>query len=120
MSLDNVLAIAGAAQGRPELIIFGLVTSIPLIVGGATLFMTMLTKFPILVWAGAALLGWIAGELIAKEKALQNVFHDFYVPLGMDHHRFELACSVAGALLVIMVGLILKARSSKQSAEAKP
>ena len=66
MSLDNVLAIAAAAKGNTGLIIFGLAISIPLIVAGATLIMALLTRFPVLVWAGAALLGWIAGELIVE------------------------------------------------------
>jgi YjbE family integral membrane protein len=68
MSLDNVLAIAAAAKGNTTLIIFGLAISIPLIVAGATLIMALLTRFPILVWAGAALLGWIAGELIVGDR----------------------------------------------------
>lgn len=68
MSLDNVLAIAAAAKGNTGLIIFGLTISIPLIVAGATLIMALLTRFPILVWAGAALLGWIAGELIVGDR----------------------------------------------------
>lgn len=74
MSLDNVLAIAAAAKGNTGLIVFGLAISIPLIVAGATLIMALLTRFPILVWAGAALLGWIAGELIVGDKiALQHI-----------------------------------------------
>lgn len=68
MSLDNVLAIAAAAKGNTGLIIFGLAISIPLIVAGATLIMALLTRFPILVWAGAALLGWIAGELVVGDR----------------------------------------------------
>ena len=68
MSLDNVLAIAAAAKGNTSLIIFGLAVSIPLIVAGATLIMALLTRFPVLVWAGAALLGWIAGELVVGDK----------------------------------------------------
>jgi YjbE family integral membrane protein len=68
MSLDNVLAIAAAAKGNTGLIIFGLAISIPLIVAGATLIMALLTRYPILVWAGAALLGWIAGELIVDDR----------------------------------------------------
>ena len=59
MSLDNVLAIAGAAHGKPWLIFFGLAMSIPLIVWGATLILGLMTRFPILIWAGAALLGWV-------------------------------------------------------------
>ena len=67
MSLDNVLAIAAAAHGNMSLIIFGLAISIPLIVAGATLIMALLTRFPLLVWAGAGLLGWIAGELMVED-----------------------------------------------------
>ena len=70
MSLDNVLAIAAAAKGNWSLIIIGLATSIPLIIFGATLVMWLLTKMPILVWAGAALLGWIAGELIVTDPGM--------------------------------------------------
>src|SRR5690606_26254787 len=72
MSLDNMLAIAAAAGGNTYLIVFGLALSIPLVVAGSTLIMTLLTRFPILVWAGAALLGWISGELIATEPVLAN------------------------------------------------
>ena len=68
MSLDNVLAIAAAAKGNTSLIIFGLAVSIPSIVAGATLIRALLTRFPVLVWAGAALLGWIAGELVVGDK----------------------------------------------------
>jgi YjbE family integral membrane protein len=68
MSLDNVLAIAGAARGDWMLIVIGLLISIPLVVGGSTLIMSMLTRYPMLVWGGAALLGWIAAELIVGEE----------------------------------------------------
>jgi YjbE family integral membrane protein len=68
MSLDNVLAIAGAAKGNMNLIIFGLAVSIPLIIAGATLIMALLTRYPVLVWAGAGLLGWIAGELLVTDR----------------------------------------------------
>jgi YjbE family integral membrane protein len=73
MSLDNVVAIAAAAGGSIPLIAFGLVLSVPLIVFGATLIITVLERFPILVWAGAALLGWVAGELIAGDPSVQSV-----------------------------------------------
>src|SRR5215813_6370505 len=71
MSLDNVLAIAAAAGGHTGLIILGLVISIPLVVFGATLLTWLLDRVPILVWAGSALLGWVAGELIATEPIMQ-------------------------------------------------
>jgi len=67
MSLDNVMAIAAAAKGSDLLVLFGLALSIPLIVFGSTLLLTLLNRYPALVWAGAALLGWIAGELICAD-----------------------------------------------------
>jgi len=72
MSLDNVLAIAAAAMQAPAeqqiwLIVLGLLISIPLVIAGSTLIMTLLTRYPVLVWAGAALLGWIAGELLVTD-----------------------------------------------------
>ncbi|MGY3292246.1 YjbE family integral membrane protein [Bradyrhizobium sp. LM3.6] len=67
MSLDNVIAVAAAANGSVPLLVLGLAISVPLIVAGAALIMALLTKLPVLVWAGAALLGWIAGEVIATE-----------------------------------------------------
>lgn len=115
MSLDNVIAIAGAAHGKPELIIFGLLVSIPLIVGGATLFTTLLTRFPILVWAGAALLGWIAGELIAREAALAPYLTPLHATLGVDAHRFEQICAIAGAVLVLLIGFLVRRWSAKTS-----
>lgn len=70
MSLDNVMAIAAAAKGSNLLIIFGLALSIPFIIFGSSLMLALLTQFPALVWAGAGLLGWIAGDLIAADPDL--------------------------------------------------
>ena len=83
MSLDNVIAIAAAAETaamrvdiahalaiKTTLIIFGLATSVPLIIAGSALLMAVLERFPILVWAGAALLGWVAGEIMVKDAAV--------------------------------------------------
>src|SRR5262245_50425520 len=72
MSLDNVIAIAAAAQGNMALLVIGLGISIPLIVAGAALIMALLDRFPILVWAGAALLGWIVGEVIVTDPVLKG------------------------------------------------
>jgi YjbE family integral membrane protein len=69
MSLDNVIAIAAAARGSMALIIFGLALSVPIVVFGAGLVMRALDRYPILVWAGAALLGWVAGNVIADDPA---------------------------------------------------
>jgi len=70
MSLDNVIAVAATARGDFLLIAVGLGVSIPLIVAGAALVMALLDRFPVLIWAGSALLGWIAGDTIAADPAL--------------------------------------------------
>src|SRR5215831_17253506 len=67
MSLDNVIAVAAAAGGNFALLVFGLAISVPAIVAGATLIAAMINRFPIVVWAGAALLGWIAGDVLASD-----------------------------------------------------
>ena len=105
MSLDNVLAIAAAAHGKPWLIIFGLAMSIPLIVGGATLILGLLTRYPILIWAGAALLGWIGGELIGKEHVLAGVFGEWAQAVGVPEGKIGIAASAIGAAVVVLAGL---------------
>jgi YjbE family integral membrane protein len=70
MSLDNMMAVAAAAKGSKLLILFGLALSIPLLFFGSTLVLALLTRFPVLVWAGAVLLGWIAGDLIGTDPDL--------------------------------------------------
>jgi len=72
MSLDNVIAIAGVAKGAAHLILFGILVSIPLIIFGSTLILRVLDRLPVLVWAGAALLGWVAGDLIADEMLVRT------------------------------------------------
>lgn len=107
MSLDNVLAIAAAAKGHPWLIGFGLAVSIPLIVAGATLIMALLTRFPILVWAGAALLGWIAGELLMEDPISRPYFDSFGAQYGLNHKLTEYVMQTAGALLVVVCGWLM-------------
>jgi YjbE family integral membrane protein len=102
MSLDNIIAIAAAAQGDFLLIAIGLVVSIPLIVAGAALIMALLDRFPIFVWAGAALLGWVAGETIATDPALSG---HLATSLGENFARqVEVAAAGSGAALVIAAG----------------
>jgi YjbE family integral membrane protein len=113
MSLDNVLAIAAAAKGHPWLIIFGLVISIPLIVAGATLIMALLHRFPILVWAGAALLGWIAGELVMEDPISRPYLDALGAQYGLAHKPTEIVMQVAGAALVLLIGWLLAKRSAR-------
>jgi YjbE family integral membrane protein len=105
MSLDNVIAIAAAAKGNISLIIFGLVISIPMIIAGAALLMAVLDRFPVLVWAGAALLGWIAGEIMIEDPATIRFLGEELV------HRYVYFAAAAGALFVVAFGwLMLRAR----------
>lgn len=118
MSLDNVLAIAGAAKGHPWLIVFGLVISIPMIVAGATLIMALLTRFPILVWAGAALLGWIAGELVMEDPVSAPFLNALGGQYGFSHHATEMIMKVAGAIIVLVIGWVLLKMSAKKHGAA--
>jgi len=122
MSLDNVLAIAAAAGGNTQLIIFGLIISIPLVVFGAGLLAWILDRLPILVWAGSALLGWVAGELIATEPVLQTYVAMIADTLGVSLKFVARTIETACAVLVVLIGwLILRAsrarHASKQPAE---
>src|SRR6516225_11696681 len=76
MSLDNVIAVAAAANGQVSLLILGLTVSIPMIIAGAALIMLVLDRYPVLVWLGAMLLGWIAGDVIASDPVDQSLLHE--------------------------------------------
>ncbi|WP_319239011.1 TerC family protein [uncultured Propionivibrio sp.] len=80
MSLDNTLAIAGIAKGDWALLITGLVLSIPLIVFGSTIIMKLIARYPVIVYIGAGLIAYTAGEMIEGDKAVQpylpGIFHD--------------------------------------------
>lgn len=113
MSLDNVLAIAAAAGGNIHLIIFGLVISIPLVIGGATLITNLLTRYPVLVWAGAALLGWVSGELLATEPALAPAIDGLAHMLGVSTKVVARIFEVVGALVVVGIGRMLVRKGEK-------
>ena len=101
MSFDNVVAIAAAARGDYLLLAIGLAISIPLLVVGAALMAALLDRFPILIWLGAALLGWIAGETIATDPAVASRL----APLGDAALRqVEFAGAAAGAALAVAAG----------------
>jgi len=102
MSLDNVIAIAAAAGGNMALLVIGLAVSIPLIVAGAALIMSLLDRFPILVWAGAALLGWIVGEVIATDPVSVAYLTGNYGPAVA--HNVEYVAAAVGAVLVLVAG----------------
>jgi YjbE family integral membrane protein len=115
MSLDNVIAIAAAAKGSTLLLIIGLGISVPLIIAGAALIMTLLDRFPLLVWAGAALLGWIAGEVIATDPAVSAFIGERFG--AESHHTVELATAALGAFLVVLTGWMWR-RSKAEAARS--
>jgi YjbE family integral membrane protein len=126
MSLDNVIAIAAASRGHPELFIFGLLLSIPLIIMGAQFLTAIITKYPILIWLGAALLGWIAAEMLLGDIAvlrwLQVNMPSWVVPLSPEQSAIGLGpaamphyvTSVIGALFVCAVAYALKKKPADQ------
>ncbi|GIL41326.1 TerC family protein [Roseiterribacter gracilis] len=105
MSLDNVLAIAAVAQNSMALLILGLAISIPLIVAGASLIMRLLDRLPLLVWAGAALLGWIAGDMMMTDPVLLWRLDPTLVASA------ELPAAGLCALLVLAIAVLLRRRS---------
>lgn len=107
MSLDNVIAVAAVADGSLALLVFGLGVSIPLIVAGANILMALLNYFPLIIWAGAGLLGWIAGEVLASDPAVT----DYMATFGANAaDRVKLIASVAGMAGTIGFCLISRAR----------
>jgi YjbE family integral membrane protein len=108
LSLDNIIAVAAVARGNLALLMTGLAISIPIVFLGATLIMALLERFPLLVWAGAALLGWIAGETIATDPAVAGyLIADIGETLA---HQAAIAAAGVVTLLVIGAGLLLRRR----------
>lgn len=106
MSLDNVIAVAGAAKGSMLLVVIGLAISIPMIVWGSRLLMKLMKRFPVIVLLGAGMLGFTAGQMIMGDK-LVGLYVEKYVPLSRT------ILPVALALVVIALGSYLKRHGSK-------
>ncbi|MDR3452396.1 MAG: TerC family protein [Rhodoferax sp.] len=102
MSLDNVIAVAAAAQGSMVLLTLGLAISIPLVVFGASLMVKLMERFPLIITVGAALIGWVAGETIIGDVILRGIL----TAAPWLHY----AAPAAGALFVVGVGKMLAAR----------
>lgn len=103
MSLDNVIAVAGAAKGNMALVVFGIVVSIPIIVWGSKFVLKLMDRFPVVITFGGALLGWIAGGMIVTDAAVLPLLQD--TPVWLHY-----ATSAAGALLVVIAGMALARR----------
>ena len=96
MSLDNVIAVAAAAKGSMVLLILGLAISIPLVVFGSKLMIKLMDRFPVIITLGAALIGWVGGETIVSDVALQSIVE--------ANHWMHTAFPALGAVIVLAIG----------------
>ena len=107
MSLDNVIAVAAAAKGSMVLLILGLAISIPLVIFGSKLMIKLMDRFPVIVTLGAALIGWVGGETIVSDVALQSIVE--------ANHWMHTVFPVLGAALVLAIGKLTSGK--KEAAE---
>jgi len=112
MSLDNVIGVAAAAKGNVPLLVFGLVISIPLIIFGSTLILKLMGRFPIIITLGAALLGWVAGEMALGDPALHG--------WADGHHALHKIAPAIGAAFVVGLGKWLTMRNPAPAAADQP
>ena len=107
MSLDNVIAVAAAAQGNTPLLILGLAISIPLVIFGSTLIIKVMERLPIIVILGAALIGWVGGETVVSDVSLHNVL--------VAHPWLQDTGAAVGAACVVLVARWLSKRAQATS-----
>lgn len=110
MSLDNVLGVAGAAHGSVLLLVIGLFVSIPLVAWSSQLVLKLLDRFPVIIYFGGALLGYVAGEMLLGEGMMKHL-------LEGAQEAWHWLPPLLGALLVVALGKLLALR---QLAAAKP
>lgn len=108
MSLDNVIGVAAAAKGNVVLLVVGLAVSIPLIIYGSTLILKLMARFPVIITIGAALLGWVAGEMAVSDPVVSSWVN--------DHHYVHTIAPAFGAVLVVAVGKWLMSRATVAAA----
>ena len=115
MSLDNVLAIAGAAGQVDDsahqigYVVFGLIVSVPIIIAGSKVVLFLIDRFPLIVTAGAGLLGWIAGGMMVTDPAIVKQF-------GGGITEYTTIAGIAGAVAVMAFGELMKRRAQKSKA----
>ena len=118
MSLDNVIAVAAAAGGSVVLLILGLAISIPLVIFGATLLLKLMERFPVIITIGAGLIGWVAGEMLVADAALDG----WLSGLGVSYERpghpmvggfsLEILAGIVGIVIVVALGTLLGRRKT--------
>lgn len=110
MSLDNVIAIAGAAKDSIGLVVFGLLVSVPIIVWGSKLVLRLMDRFPVVIVVGGALLGWIAGDMIVTDAVVKDA-------LAANAPWAKWVAPAVGALMVVVIGKWLAARAAAKAPE---
>ena len=123
MSLDNVIAVAAAAGDNLTLLILGLAISIPMVIFGSTLLMKVMERFPIIITAGGALLGFVAGEMAVSDPALRDWmganFQMIDAKPALAGIHLDLIAGLAGALLVVLIGERLARSQSAAGGETQ-
>jgi YjbE family integral membrane protein len=105
MSVDNVLGVAAAAKGSVPLLVFGLLVSIPLVIAGSQIILKLIERFPWVIVAGGALLGWIAGKMVVEDTAIAT-WVDAHAPW------LDWAAPVAGVVIVVGAAKWLERRAA--------
>jgi len=108
MSLDNVIGVAAAAKDNMLLIVFGLLVSIPIIVGCSQIILRLMERFPVIITLGGMLLGYIAGDMMARDPAIAE-----WVKINVSWLVQYKVAGIAGALLVLAAGRMLVARKAR-------
>ena len=124
MSLDNVIAVAAAAGGSVVLLILGLGISIPLVIFGATLLLKLMERFPVIITIGAGLIGWVAGEMLVADAALERWLTGLGVSYDKGHPMvgglsLEVLAGIVGVVIVVVTGTLLAKRKTIGQAEAE-
>ena len=117
MSLDNVIAVAAAAGGSITLLVIGLAISIPLVIYGATLLLKLMERFPIIITIGAGLIGWVAGEMLVADMALEPWLSGMGVQYVDGHPKvggmsLEILAGIVGIVIVIALGTLIAKRKA--------
>jgi YjbE family integral membrane protein len=125
MSLDNVIAVAAAAGGSVLLLILGLAISIPLVIFGATLLLKLMERFPVIITIGGALIGWVAGEMLVTDPALEGWLTGLGVRFVTGKPMIaglslELLAGGLGVVIVVALGKWLAKRHEAASATQRP
>ena len=125
MSLDNVIAVAAAAGGSVVLLILGLAISIPLVIFGATLLLKLMERFPVIITIGAGLIGWVAGEMLVADSALEGWFTGLGVQYVKAHPKvggfsLEILAGIVGIVIVVGLGTFIGKRKTAAAVQPAP